>query len=53
MVTMLLFGWGPEPVVLGDGAVLVANMGATVAAATGVTLLNMGFCAMVLYSWGF
>lgn len=27
-----------------DGTVLVATIGATVAAATGVTVLKMGFC---------
>lgn len=32
-----------SPVVVGDGAVLVAWIGATVAAATGVTVLKMGF----------
>lgn len=32
-----------SPVVEGDGAVLVAWIGATVAAATGVTVLKMGF----------
>lgn len=32
------------PVVVVDGTVLVASMGATVAAATGVTVLKIGFC---------
>lgn len=35
----------PVPIVVVDGTVLVATMGATVAAATGVTGLKMGFCA--------
>lgn len=33
-----------SPIVVVDGTVLVATMGATVAAATGVTGLKMGFC---------
>lgn len=32
------------PVVAVDGTVLVASMGATVAAATGVMVLKIGFC---------
>lgn len=32
------------PVVVVDGTVLVASMGATVAAAIGVTVLKIGFC---------
>lgn len=32
------------PIVVVDGTVLVATIGATVAAATGVTVLKMGFC---------
>lgn len=32
------------PIVVVDGTVLVATIGATVAAATGVTGLKMGFC---------
>lgn len=32
------------PIVVVDGTVFVATMGATVAAATGVTGLKMGFC---------
>lgn len=32
------------PAVVVDGTVLVARMGATVAAATGVTVLKIGFC---------
>lgn len=34
----------PVPIVVVDGTVLVATIGATVAAATGVTGLKMGFC---------
>lgn len=45
--------WGMEPVVVGDGTVLVVRIGATVAAATGVTVLKSeDFCAMV-WSCGF
>lgn len=32
------------PIAVVDGTVLVATIGATVAAATGVTVLKMGFC---------
>lgn len=32
------------PVVVAEGALLVAKIGATVAAATGVTVLKIGFC---------
>lgn len=34
----------PVPVPVVDGSVLVASIGATVAAATGVTVLKIGFC---------
>ena len=34
----------PIPIAVVDGTVLVATIGATVAAATGVTVLKMGFC---------
>lgn len=37
--------WGTKlPVVVAEVAVLVAKIGATVAAATGVTVLKIGFC---------
>lgn len=36
-----------------DGTVFVATIGATVAAATGVPVLKMGFCAMVCGGWAF
>lgn len=42
----LVWTYEPEelvPIVVVDGTVLVATMGATVAAATGVTGLKMGF----------
>lgn len=43
IVLLLICECGTEPIVVVDGTVLVATMGATVAAATGVTGLKMGF----------
>lgn len=39
-----IFGGKKLPVVVAEGALLVAKIGATVAAATGVTVLKIGFC---------
>lgn len=50
MVTIVLVGacvCDTDPAAVVDGMVLVARIGATVAAATGVPVLKMVFCAMV------
>lgn len=50
MVTIVLVGacvCDTDPAVVVEGSVLVARIGATVAAATGVPVLKMVFCAIV------
>lgn len=50
MVTIVLVGacvCDTDPAVVAEGMVLVAKIGATVAAATGVPVLKIVFCAMV------
>lgn len=47
MVLLVICVCGTLPVAVVEGTVFVATMGATVAAATGVTVLKMDFCVMV------
>lgn len=53
IVLLVIWVCVTAPIVVVDGTVFVATIGATVAAATGVTLLNMDFCVIVCGGWGF
>lgn len=53
IVLLVIWVCGTVPVVVAAGTVLVATMGATVAAATGVTVLKIDFWVIVCGSWGF